>query len=388
MKKLFSLLIAVSLSLIACSQTTVTTIQPSPSSYCEGQTDTVKFYVSTGSANSAYCYQLWVWTSPNPVGSGTMVQSIPWTTNYSSTNLGKIPWTIPNTYGSSMGNVYYTSVTLAYNTCSNWTGISEVPSTGWPISIYEQIPAPTISGNTNLCSGGQTTLTSTAMPSYVWSPGGQTTSSITVSPTSTTTYSVSSTNVCGTASAIATVNVNATPPTPTVTPGDTLICIGSTYTMCSSNLTGNNQWWRYDIINGTIPLAPAVCKTTQPTLPAGVYTYYVITDENGCYSDTSNQVVLTVDSCLMTGIAAQGGSFMPDISFSPNPATNTLNIIFADEPAEGTLIRIYNMNGQLVIEKYVDSFLLHINVTSLPLGLYSVALVDVDANYIGTFIKQ
>src|SRR5258707_12671692 len=76
---------------------------------------------------------------------------------------------------------------------------------------------PTVSVNSpTICVGGSTTLTATtsaATPSYLWSPGGATTASITVNPAATTTYTVTVTD--GTTSCVGsgsgTVTVDALP---------------------------------------------------------------------------------------------------------------------------------------------------------------------------------
>lgn len=79
-------------------------------------------------------------------------------------------------------------------------------------------PPPMVSVNSPIiCSGDSATLTATtssANPFYSWSPGGATTASITVSPTSTTTYTVSvidGTTGCS-GVAFSTVTVNQRPP--------------------------------------------------------------------------------------------------------------------------------------------------------------------------------
>jgi hypothetical protein len=59
-------------------------------------------------------------------------------------------------------------------------------------------PLPTVSVNSaTICTGGSATLTATtsaSSPSYLWSPGGATTASISVTPASTTTYTVAVTD--------------------------------------------------------------------------------------------------------------------------------------------------------------------------------------------------
>ena len=74
------------------------------------------------------------------------------------------------------------------------------------------IPVISISGDNTICLGETTTLTAAGGNSYVWSPGGETTPSITVSPTSNTTYSVIGTDVDGcSSSATIDLTVNAVP---------------------------------------------------------------------------------------------------------------------------------------------------------------------------------
>ena len=75
------------------------------------------------------------------------------------------------------------------------------------LTLTNQTPNVTISGDFNLCENESTTLTASGADSYVWSTG-ETTPSITVSPTANTTYSVTGTNQYGcSGTASTTVNV-------------------------------------------------------------------------------------------------------------------------------------------------------------------------------------
>jgi len=103
-------------------------------------------------------------------------------------------------------------------------------NSNWVMTIQGQTvahPSPPASSNgTTICLGSNTTLTATGqwgVPpyTYLWAPGGQTTQSIVVAPTTTTTYSCTITDACGnTAMNSVTITVNTTAtlsPAPTLT---------------------------------------------------------------------------------------------------------------------------------------------------------------------------
>ena len=81
--------------------------------------------------------------------------------------------------------------------------------------FLQEPPAITIKASKlSICSGQSVNLTSFASnitSSYSWQPGGMSGANITVTPTVTTTYTVSASNLCGTASATVTVIVNPLP---------------------------------------------------------------------------------------------------------------------------------------------------------------------------------
>ena len=87
------------------------------------------------------------------------------------------------------------------------------------------VPVISITGDDTICTGDSTTLTAAGAVSYVWSPGGHTGPTPTFSPTSTTMYTVTGTDVSGCSEdAIITINVD---PTPTASlSGPASICSG------------------------------------------------------------------------------------------------------------------------------------------------------------------
>ena len=102
---------------------------------------------------------------------------------------GSYLWS-PGGQTTSTINVNPTSTTN-YSVVYTLNGCSSASAAG----TVTVAPSPSVSvAPVTFCPGSNVTLTATATPSggsYSWSPGGQTTNSITVSPTSTTTYNVS-----------------------------------------------------------------------------------------------------------------------------------------------------------------------------------------------------
>ncbi len=129
-------------------------------------------------------------------------------------------------------------------------------------------PPLTIStSNSTICSGSSTTLTanSTAGVSYLWSPGGQTTASITVSPITTTTYSCTATEngASATANSVITVSSNSSS---TITQtacnsyiwnGDTLTTSGS-YSTLFPNTGGCDSLANLNLTIVTAPMEPLI----------------------------------------------------------------------------------------------------------------------------------
>ena len=82
---------------------------------------------------------------------------------------------------------------------------STAPTNGFAIPVDCQcekgqtIPIADTGPDHVLCLGSQTTLGTPALPghTYLWAPGGETTAQITVSPTETTTYTLTATTDCG-----------------------------------------------------------------------------------------------------------------------------------------------------------------------------------------------
>ncbi len=111
-------------------------------------------------------------------------------------NFSNYQWTGPNGFTSTLSTIttsasgVYTLNILASNTCSTLTKYVSV-------NLYPT-PTPTIvSTKTVSCVGSLVKLTASGLTTYTWNPETKNTTTINVTPTVTTTYTVSGSNVNG-----------------------------------------------------------------------------------------------------------------------------------------------------------------------------------------------
>ena len=158
----------------------------------------------------------------------------------------------------------------------------------------------TIQGGTINCPGEQVTLTATpsggASPyTYLWMPGGETTQSITVFPSGTTTYTVSVTDDC--LNATATDNFEIVLPVlpPLIlnqTPDITEICPYLTAAL-AANPSGGSGNYTYQWSSTTnANMGTSATVNIQPA----VTTTYTVTVTDNCGNSETAQIVYTITS--------------------------------------------------------------------------------------------
>jgi gliding motility-associated-like protein len=191
-------------------------------------------------------------------------------------------------------------------------------------------PTATISGNLNICNGQSTTLTAAGGSSFLWSTG-ETTASITVSPTQSTTYSVIvNGNGCASAPAQATVNVS-NGPTVIITGVDS-VCPGGSTVLTAA---GGSAWlWNTGATTQSITLTNVLNPTTVSVVasqngcpgPAATYTVYMhakpvadFANTTVCVGNaTTFQDLSTVAIGGPSGVTAWNWNFGDPLSLSNN----------------------------------------------------------------------
>ena len=161
------------------------------------------------------------------------------------------------------------------------TGCVSNPSTTFAVVVNAR-PSISIAGNNTLCPGGTTTLSATGAVSYTWSTGFG--SSVSVSPSVTTNYSVFGTSAAG-CNSVAVMAVSVMP-TPTINVFSGGICMGDTFTLNPSG-AGNYTFF---------PAGPVVTPTAT--------TVYSVNGSNvyGCVMSSPATATVTVGNSLTVTI--------------------------------------------------------------------------------------
>lgn len=258
---------------------------------------------------------------------------------------GTFDWSPGSGSGSSISPSPSTTTTYSV-TYTSLDGCTSTEQTG-TVTVN---PVPTVSvADQSICPGQSATLISTPTPpggTYFWTPGGATTSSITVSPGSTTNYNLIYTQGgCASVPEISTVTVLPAPAIGVTT-------VGGTMTSAQSGAT--YQWLDCNAGMGIISGA-----TSQSYTPSSSGSYAVQVGLGIC-TDTSSCNVI-----MITGIA-EANNF--GLSIYPNPANEWINV----ENRTGQILsyEISDVLGKTVLSGRLIIGTSTIDVAKFANGLY------------------
>ena len=265
--------------------------------------------------SSSFCQTSSANFSINPVVGAT---SYTWSVPVGSTiNSGQGTTSINVTFGNTSGNI---SVT-ANNSCG-----SSLPT----ILAVIINPNPTviaIAGSPAICNGSSTTIIASGASTYAWMPGNLTGSSVTVAPTTTTSYTVTGTSAGCFNTTTITITVNPLPIV-TATSSSAAVCIGASVTLTGVGAT--TYTWDNNVMDAV------------SFVPSATTTYMVTgTDANGCVNTAMITVtvnplpIVTASSsaasvCTGSSVTLTGGgastytwdnNVMDAVSFVPTATT-------------------------------------------------------------------
>jgi len=225
------------------------------------------------------------------------------------------------------GSSYLGSLLSAYTASGNVGGNGEV------IVSYTMntLPLNLTQANIYICVGSSATLNALSQSSYTWSTGSNA-SSIIVSPSVTTTYSISATGSQGCPSAgIVTVTVNDSLPSVSIDTSTNSVCQGNPVTLSGNG--ANSYTWSGGLINGS-PFIPTITSTYTVTgyNACGTATALVTVSVNPIPSLSVNPTSTSLCAGIPTTLTASGansytwtGGILNGSSFIPT-ATNVYTV--------------------------------------------------------------
>lgn len=274
--------------------------------------------------------------------------------------------TAPYTYVWTPGNM--TTATVS-GLCAGTYSVAITDAAGCISTGTVQITAPpqmvvTASGNGLICAGDSASVFAiasggTAPYTYTWNPGNISGSSVVLTPTTLTIYTVTATDAAGcTATQVHTVMVNPLPSV--VANGPQQLCVNNAPVSYTGMPVGG-VWSGPGISNGIF--TPSVAGTGTHIL------VYSFTDSNGC-SDTA-QVIVTVDAC--TNVSEISGN--AGVSLFPNPNNGSFTLTF-ENYAGDALVEVMDVQGKLVQTKLLQNVQAQVNqplqLNALNEGMYLV----------------
>ncbi|MDI1355684.1 MAG: T9SS type A sorting domain-containing protein [bacterium] len=189
--------------------------------------------------------------------------------------------------GGGGGGSYNTGAnqvnTPGYNTSAGRAVISGLCNVG-VYGVGSNSVAPAI------CNGSSITLTTNAVSSYTWSNGNTTNTTIVVTPSVTTTYSIIGTSSANcVASGSITVIVNPGVPVLSISNPSNAICLGRTVSLTATGAL--SYTWSGGVVNG---------QTFTPVSTQN----YTVTGQNGC-GITTAVTTITVAALSVSALASQ-----------------------------------------------------------------------------------
>lgn len=213
--------------------------------------------------------------------------------------------------------------------------------------LINPIPVITI-GNQTICSGATANLNPTVnVPGgeWLWSPNGATSSSIAVSPTNNSIYTVNYTaNECSAEPVSVSVTVS---PLPTVNLGDDIVGAVEQVVLNAQNPSSTYLW--------------STGATTQQITVTQDGTYSVtVTSAAGCSASDAISVTFTLSAVENEKIT---------FSAYPNPVLNSVKIQ-VEEQLLNEKFELVDMAGKLISEGKINSTSFEINMDNLHTGTY------------------
>lgn len=238
----------------------------------------------------------------------------------------------------------------AYMQIFNYCGFSLIDSV-----LFQVDPTPDLVVTTTadtICPGGSVDLTATGATSYTWNPGALTGGNQTVSPSSTTTYSVIGTTGACSSESIITIEVDDNPPVADFVMSDDTVCVNGFPLDLNGGISANASTYNWTFTGGDITNSTSANPSVNYDTP-GTYTFD-LTVENTCgQTDNITGQVIVVDGsdCSYAGI--EDGTEIPTITYQ-DLLNDIIYIQFGSTINDQVKLELFSPTGQVVYSESIS----------------------------------
>lgn len=278
------------------------------------------------------------------------------------------PYYVPGTTDIANGAVDLTLT--AYANCDTVSSLVVVTITTSTVAYA--------GADEEICLGDNVQLSAIGGTTYAWSPStGLSNTNIPnpiASPTSTTTYIVTVTSSCGTATdnVIVTVDVIA------------ILNLGADQAVCADVTVILDAGSVYNSYNWSTGETTQTISVDTAGIGTGTFDYWVDVTSGVC--SASDTVSVTFDPCV--GFYEYSG--VASINIYPNPTTGMIDIVSSGIP--DAMLNIFNTQGAVIRSEFlnsnVTSFCKHLNLSYLPKGIYLIRVSNAKESMMNKLIIQ
>lgn len=224
----------------------------------------------------------------------------------------------------------------------------------------------------SICTGQSTTLTANGANTYSWLPGPLTGSNVVVTPSMTTTYTLTGASVAGcTTTATVAISVGSALNV-SLTASPSTICIGTSATLSATG--GTAYTWNPGSLSGSSVVVSPTANVT-----------YTANAVNGACTG-SNVITLTVVACstglnaytLNTSYRAYPNPVADKLYIESNGSSSTVNVEVVDALGKVVLKQSHTFGATPCI----------VNVSAMPAGIYFVKLTSASEIKAIRFVKE
>lgn len=235
--------------------------------------------------------------------------------------------------------------------------------------------SPTVTasaGSGTVCAGGSTALNANGATTYTWSTGA-TGNVIAVTPSVTTTYTVTGSSGSG-CNGTGTVNVFVNQlPTVTLTAAQTTVCTNGPTVALSGSPAG-----------GVYTGSNVTAGVFTPGSTAGTFTPVYAYSDPVTFCSNSASVTIIVSSC--TGVDKMPAT-QNSIYVYPNPNTGVFTIQLFNNGQEA-FVELADVTGRIILTEKTSSEKVDVNISQFANGVYFVKVKALNATNVIKVIKE